>query len=144
MYPVQELYVLLITVYGGIVMGIIYDLYRAIRWNFNRNKIITFIEDLLFWTSITIIGFVILHRTNAYDLRYYNFTGFILGIIIYFNTISKYILKVFTKIIRFILKVVKQIIRILVNLYYAIIYPIHVIFDIIIYMITLKFKRSSE
>lgn len=135
MYPVEELYVLIVTIYGGILMGIIYDFYRGIRSNFKRGKIIRIIEDMLFWSVVTITGFLILHRTNSYDLRYYNITGFILGVIIYFNTVSKYIL-------RFFCRFIKLIITIIVNLYYAIIYPIHLIFDIILYILFNKFKRT--
>lgn len=135
MYPVEELYVLLVTVYGGILMGIIYDFYRGIRSNFNRGRIIRIIEDMLFWSVVTITGFLILHKTNSYDLRYYNVTGFILGVIIYFNTVSKYILRFFCRLIRLILVII-------INLYYSIIYPIHLIFDIILYILVNKFKRT--
>lgn len=127
MYPIEEIYVLLVTVYGGIFIGIIYDFYRGIRSHFNSHRIIRIAEDMLFWSAVTIMGFLILHRTNSYDLRYYNFSGFILGVVIYFNTISKYILRFFYRCIKFI-------IVILSNMYYAIIYPIHLIFDIILYM----------
>ncbi|WP_072888477.1 spore cortex biosynthesis protein YabQ [Tepidibacter formicigenes] len=134
MYPSQEIYILLVTVYGGILMGIIYDFYRGIRCNLNGNKIIRCVEDMLFWSVITLISFLILHQANSYDLRYYNFTGFIIGVIIYFNTVSKYIL-------RFFCSFIKVIINILINLYYIIIYPIHLIFDIILYILVKRVKR---
>ncbi len=134
MYPGEELYILLVTVYGGILIGIIYDFYRGIRSNFYKNKILRCTEDLLFWSVVTLVGFFILHRTNSYDLRYYNFIGFILGIIIYFNTVSKYILRFFCKVIKIILTVLK-------GLYYIIIYPIHLIFDMILYIL-FKSKKN--
>ncbi|WP_099190917.1 spore cortex biosynthesis protein YabQ [Tepidibacter mesophilus] len=134
MYPSEEIYILFVTVYGGILMGIIYDFYRGIRCNINNNKIIRCIEDILFWVIITIISFLILHRANSYDLRYYNFTGFIVGVIIYFNTVSKYILK-------FLCKLIKTIISIITNLYYLIIYPIHFAFDVIMYIGFKQFKK---
>jgi spore cortex biosynthesis protein YabQ len=136
MYQLEELYILLITIYGGIIMGIIYDLYRGIRSHFNKNNLVKMIEDLIFWIIITATCFFLLHKTNAYDLRYYNFTGFIIGIVIYFNTISKYVLRLF-------IKALQYIINTLVNIYFLAIYPIHFIFDIISYITIKRYKKRK-
>ena len=134
MYPIEEIYVLIVTIYGGIAMGIIYDLYRGVRSHFNKNHIIKIIEDISFWIIITVSCFFLLHKANAYDLRYYNFTGFLIGVVIYFNTVSKYVLRLF-------IRMLSLIINTLVNIYFSIIYPIHFIFDIINYITIGRFKK---
>ncbi|KXZ40594.1 spore cortex biosynthesis protein YabQ [Alkalithermobacter thermoalcaliphilus JW-YL-7 = DSM 7308] len=140
MYQNSEIYIFIVTVYTGILIGLIYDMYRAISYSFKVNKVVRVIEVSLFWTITSIVQFFILHKVNGYDLRFYNFLGVIIGLVIYFNTISKYILKLNLKIIKKIISIFKFIFSIFQGIYYAIVYPIHLIFDIIIYKV-LTFRR---
>lgn len=84
-----QLYIFLTSVYGGLIAGIAYDIYRLSRYYFKPKKIITIIEDLLFWVSIALIFFYILNKSNWAELRGYIFIGFFLGGIIYLKILSK-------------------------------------------------------
>ncbi|OPJ55090.1 spore cortex biosynthesis protein YabQ [Alkalithermobacter paradoxus] len=141
MYENSEVYVFIVTVYGGILIGIIYDMYRAISYSFKVPKPIRIIEAILFWTITGIVEFLILQKANGYDLRFYNFIGFIIGVIIYLNTVSKYILKLNCKVAKVITSIFKFIFGVFNSIYYIIIYPIHLIFDIIIYKM-LNFRKD--
>src|SRR5690606_14910652 len=95
-----EFYIFLNSVYAGLVSGIIFDLYRVIRYFFKPKKVVTIIEDLLFWIGIGLIFFYILNKSNWGQLRGYVFIGFFLGGLIYLNILSKVLFPIFLKIFK--------------------------------------------
>ncbi|MGL5641216.1 MAG: spore cortex biosynthesis protein YabQ [Paraclostridium sp.] len=134
----QDLGAFFATVYGGIVIGILFDLYRAFKQNFNVLKIFSLFYDVLFWIVVTGLVFITVNVIESFDLRYYHFIALFIGFIIYYNTVSKLILKILNKLIGFVINTIKQILvyigKISVNLYYVIIYSIHLLFDTIFYI----------
>lgn len=83
----------LIYITTGILIGLIFDLFRSLRKSIKTSNIATYIEDILFWT---IVGFIIINiilKFNYGELRLYIFIGIIIGATIYFLTLSKIIVK---------------------------------------------------
>lgn len=74
---------------GGIITGILFDIYRVIR-GLNSFIILTIIEDLLFCILIAIIVFTFLLYTNYAFLTPYVYVFIIIGALLYFRFISKY------------------------------------------------------
>ncbi|CEN91096.1 spore cortex biosynthesis protein YabQ [Paraclostridium sordellii] len=139
MIPVtQDLGAFFATAYGGIAIGILFDLYRAFKNNFNILKIFSLFYDVIFWLLVTGLVFITINVIESFDLRYYHFIALFIGFLIYYNTVSKLILRVLNKLIKSIIYIVKQILvnigKISVNLYYVIIYSIHFLFDTIFYI----------
>jgi len=134
----EDVVVFLTTIYGGIIIGLIYDFYRATKKNFKVPKLFTIIHDTLFWIVVTMLVFVTINVVESFDLRYYHFVALFIGFILYYNTISKFILTAMNKVVYFITnlfkKTVKYIVSISNNLYYVIIYSLHFLFDIIFYI----------
>ena len=127
-YFIQDMNVFYATIYGGILIGILFDINRSLKENFKVIKKTSFILDVLFWIVITLIVFIL-----------------------YYNTISKFILKFNNIVIGFIKSLIKKIIlnlvTILENLYYIIVYSIHLLFDIIFYIPSIIFtigRKSSR
>ena len=120
-YFIEDLNIFYLTLYGGIVIGLIFDLYRALRKNFKVVRKISIIFDVIFWFLITIVIFTTINLLERFDLRYYHFIALFLGFILYYNTISKYILILFNKIISFITGLFKKTVHYIVvffsNLY---------------------------
>lgn len=147
---IEDINIFYLTLYGGIVVGLLFDFYRAIRINFKIVRKISFLFDIIFWLFITIVVFTTVNILEQFNLRYYHFLALFLGFILYYNTISKYILITFNKIISFITGLFKKtahyIVSFLNNLYYIIIYSIHLVFDIICYIpsILLSTKRKRK
>ena len=147
---IEDINIFYLTLYGGIVIGLLFDLYRALRTNFKIVKKISFVFDVIFWILITAVIFTTINLLERFDLRYYHFVALFLGFILYYNTVSKYILIAFNKIISFITSLFKKtiyyIVSFLNNLYYIIVYSIHLIFDIIFYIpsIFLSSKRKRK
>ena len=72
----------------GIIIGIIFDIFRVIRKSFKTSDLLTFIEDFIFLglTSILVIFSII--KLNGGEVRFYLFLGIFVGILIYSLTIS--------------------------------------------------------
>ena len=140
----QDLGVFFATIYGGIFIGVLFDLYRAVKQNFNVIKIFSIFYDVLFWIIVTLLVFITINVIESFDLRYYHFIALFIGFIIYYNTISKFVLKILNKSIGFVINTIRQILvytcKISVNLYYVIIYSIHLLFDTIFYIPNLIIK----
>ena len=90
----------------GICIGVLFDFFRIQRKVLKTCDFITYIQDILFWiVSGLIIIFVIMKYTNG-EIRIYMVLGIILGILIYFLIISKYIMKIFVCILSFLLNII--------------------------------------
>ena len=141
------------TIYGGITVGILFDIYRSLRHNFKIVRTLSLFFDTLFWLIVTLLTFITINAVENFDLRYYHIVALFIGFFIYYGTISKFILTGLNKVIYFITNSIKKtihyIVSILSNLYYVIIYSLHLLFDIIFYipnmfLATRKFvKRKS-
>lgn len=147
-YFIEDLNVFYATIYGGIIIGFLFDINRSVKNNFKCIRKISFIFDIIFWILATLVTFIIINAVEKFQLRYYHFIALILGFILYYNTISRFILKFNNIIIRFIKLSVKKIIMLIVttieNLYYIVVYTIHFLFDFIFYIpnIILMVKRK--
>lgn len=85
----MQFYIFLTSIYGGLIAGFAYDLYRISRYYFKPKHIATLIEDFLFWIGITLIFFYIIHESNWGEIRGYVFLGFFAGGIMYLKLLSK-------------------------------------------------------
>lgn len=101
----------------GMLIGVIFDLYRTLRYFSNPNKILTYIEDLLFWTIITVIFFVFLVEATDGILRGFIFIGCFIGGLFYLLCLSKFIYTFFIFILKLILEGVSEIINIIIILF---------------------------
>ena len=98
----EQLISFLYFIATGIILSIIFDIFRILRRTFKTSDIITNIEDVLFgiFTGITIL-FSIFFFNNG-QLRFYIFIGIAIGIVFYMLFISKYFIKINMTIINFI------------------------------------------
>lgn len=99
---IVDLYMFFTASYGGLIAGLIYDLYRTIRYFLKPGKFISYILDLLFWIIIILFFFFILIKINWGEIRGFIVIGFFLGIIIYMKVFSKFILPICIKIVQYI------------------------------------------
>lgn len=72
----------------GIIIGIIFDIFRTIRKNFKSSDFVTLIEDIIFLSITTLLIILSIIRINGGEVRFYIFLGIFLGILIYSLTIS--------------------------------------------------------
>lgn len=108
-----DLHFFLVTIYGGLIAGFIYDIYRTLRHILKPTKFSTYFQDILFWTIITFLFFYILIKINWGELRGYIVLGFFLGIIIYIRIFSNIIFQILIKVGKIIFECMKEIMSII-------------------------------
>lgn len=118
---------------AGILTGLLFDIYRILRGFGNPNKILTFIEDTLFWIFTAIVVFVFLLYTNYAYIGMYVYMWIIIGIYIYLKAISRG----FLKLQYFILDGITRFIRIIFKI---LTFP----FEFIIYFLRQKTKENKK
>lgn len=79
------------TMLVGLIMGIIFDFFRALRRKGNTKNIMVYIQDILFWIIIAIIIIVSSFIINDGELRGYMLLGYLLGTTFYVLLFSKYV-----------------------------------------------------
>lgn len=114
-------YLFLIFILVGIIIGILFDIFRILRRTFKTSDFVTYIQDILFWLLSGIILIYSIFIFNNGELRAYIFLSIFIGIITYMLTISKYFIKLNVTILTGIKKVFNFIFKI-------ILYPFKVIF----------------
>lgn len=151
-YFIEDLNIFYATIYGGILIGIIFDINRSLKNNFKFINKISPLFDILFWITITFIVFLVINTVEKFQLRYYHFVALLVGFILYYNTLSKFVLKFNSLVIKFLKKLVKSIILntilIVDSLYYIFVYSIHLLFDIMFYIpnkfFSIKPKKKNK
>lgn len=134
----QDLSSFYATIYGGLIIGLLFDINRALKSNFKILKYFSIVFNIIFWILATIIIFITINAIESFDLRYYHFAALLIGFLIYYNTVSKFILKFINTIIGFIISLIKNTIIYLCSisesLYYMVIYIIHFLLDTIFFI----------
>ena len=103
----NQAFLFLVFTLTGVIIGVLFDLFRILRRTIKTSNIITYIEDVLFWI---LTGLLILYNIwyfNNGEIRIFMFLGIIMGVLIYMSTISSILVKIFTKLLQTIIKVLE-------------------------------------
>ena len=90
----NQAYLFVIFTLVGVIIGILFDIFRILRKTFKTKDIITYIEDIVFWI---IAGIIIIYTMYVFcdgELRFFMIIGIVLGTVLYMMTISKYVIKI--------------------------------------------------
>lgn len=120
-YSLNQAYIFLIFVLNGLLIGILFDIFRILRKSFKTSDLITYIQDIIFWILTGFIVLFSIYKFNSGEIRVFIFIGLLLGVILYLLTISKYFIKINVKIITFISSIFENVF----------IYPIKIVFKMI-------------
>lgn len=93
----------------GIIISILFDIFRILRKNIKTNYLFTSIEDCIY---IFIVGFLFLRSLIVFcngNIRFYIFFAFFIGIITYILTIKNFCDIIISAIIKTIILVIKLI-----------------------------------
>ena len=90
----------------GMILGIIFDIFRILRKSFKTSDIVTNIEDIIFGLITGGILLTSIFLFNNGELRLYLFLGIAFGIFLYMLLISKYFININVTIINFIKKII--------------------------------------
>lgn len=89
----EQLISLIMSLFTGIAVGLLFDLYRVITSYIRPSKAFLYFTDLLFWIVTAIEAFAILLNADFAAVRLYTFAGMGIGMFIYFKLFSEYIIK---------------------------------------------------
>lgn len=84
----DQVIILLASVYGGLILGLIFDLYRFVRGIFRFGKTFTVIGDMLFLTVGLILTLMVVYKSSSGLVRVYQLLGFGLGMALYIRFMS--------------------------------------------------------
>lgn len=76
----------------GLVSAFLYDLFRLKRRLVKTAAIMIHIEDVLYWIAASIILFLSSYVLSSGETRFYFFAGVLLGALLYFILLSKWVL----------------------------------------------------
>lgn len=72
-------YVFLYSLYGGIIIGVLYDIYRVIRRIKKSERLITSLWDILFLFSVFAVVIWVIFSSSYGEIRGYVLIGFLVG-----------------------------------------------------------------
>lgn len=95
----EQLKTLLAFFIDGILIGSLFDIFRAIRRSYKTSNLLTYVEDVLFWILAGLLTLYVIDVFTDGQIRLYMILVLICGYLIYMATISKFILKINTKLL---------------------------------------------
>lgn len=111
----------LIFTIEGVIIGLIFDIFRILRKSFKTGDVITYIQDILFWIITGVLILYSIFIFNYGEIRLFMFVGILLGTMIYMLSISRYVIKISVTVIEFLKKIILFIFKI-VNFPFKFIY----------------------
>lgn len=103
----------LIFVINGLLIGLLFDVFRILRKSFKTSDLITILQDMLFWIITGIIILYSIFVFNNGEIRFFMFIGIFLGTGLYILVLSRYVIKVSVTIITILKKIISFILKII-------------------------------
>ena len=105
-----QINILFYSLLAGLLIGILFDLYKMLR-GYKVHKMIMFFEDILFWILSAIIVFTFLLFMNYAFLGPYVYLFIGISILVYYKFISEYFIFVGKYIITILVTMIRVIIK---------------------------------
>lgn len=93
--PAGQAVVFLYSALGGVVGGLLFDIFRALRYRHKVSRAKCAAQDLIFWFAAALLAFFLLYKINNGEPRAFIFLGLGLGAAIYSLTVGSAVLKLF-------------------------------------------------
>ena len=120
----NQAYLFYIFLLTGILVGILFDIFRILRKSFKHSDFITLLQDIVFVIIMSVLIIYTVFKFNNGEIRSYVIIGLAAGIIIYFTIFSKIFIKVNVTIINFL----KVALKFILNIF---LFPFKLIFNLI-------------
>ena len=98
----------LASILFGVCLQAIYDIIRGIRRVFYHKSVFLFIEDIGFGIFTAVMAFIFLCTYNDGELRGFFFLGIVIGMILYYQLCSKFLLRAVIHITEKLKKIIRQ------------------------------------
>lgn len=99
----------------GIVLSIVYDVFRILRRVRTHGWFAIAVEDFIYWIGSAIYISFVLMKDNNGIIRWFFVLGILIGMVVYNITISQYLVGILSKTINKILNIVENILKVLLK-----------------------------
>ena len=117
----SQLLSLSLFIITGIVIGILFDIFRVLRKCFKTADFITYLQDIVFWFLAGMITLFSIFKFNQGEIRIYVFLGIFIGILLYAITLSKIVVKFLASILQTMKKLILIPLQFIYNIFQKII-----------------------
>ncbi|SET24339.1 spore cortex biosynthesis protein YabQ [Anaerobranca gottschalkii] len=138
-----QTYVLGVMLIWGVILGIIFDIYRFLVPTHKVKGIVQYLLDFIFWILVIITTFVVFIFANYGEVRLYLIMGMALGFILYIKTLSTLVIKVLKFLRTAFIRIYKFIYKLLLILLSPIIWITSKLFSFI-YLLKKFFIKSKK
>lgn len=83
----------------GFLLGVLYDILRALRLSVTKSKIAVVIFDILYFVLFGLITFIFILALNKGEIRFYIIIGELIGAIFYYISLGIAVIKITDKLI---------------------------------------------
>ena len=118
----EQIQIFFIFIVIGIIISLIFDIFRILRKVYKFSNMLIYMQDILFWLLTGIIILQSIFEFNSGDIRIFLFLGIFIGVFIYTSLFSRYFIKLGTlffniinNIIRFIYNPICKIISFMIK-----------------------------
>ena len=109
----SQIGIFLIYLIAGVLICLLYDIFRALRKTVKTPDLVTYIEDTIFLILVAIFLIYLIFVLNSGEIRFFMFIAICLGGIVYYFTLSKYFMNISVHILTFVKIIVKKLLSIL-------------------------------
>jgi len=143
-YLAEQTTIFLQAILLGFVYGILYDAFRITRIAVPTARWVIFVQDVLFFFICAVSTFFFLMRTMDGQVRFFVLLGAVLGMIIYFYSLSILIMGVSAAIIRVVKTVLSWVYRWILLPIWRIIYSFVVLIMRPIRFLGARFEKTVQ
>lgn len=133
----HDIFMLVFMSIWGAAASMCYDILRALRRAVKHSMAAIWITDFLYWCMAAVMTAYWILVFNDGKLRVWIFCALIIGVILYFFTVSRWILALFSAIFENILKIFRFIFKILLT-------PVQFLYKILIEKKSGRIARQNE
>lgn len=111
----EQFFVFTLSLGCGVIIGVLFDVFRAFRQKFSFSNISVAVQDVLFWIFASLITFLITRLANGGELRWYIFFAAFSGALLYNATISHAVIHILIFIMNFTGRAAQFLLKILLS-----------------------------
>ena len=96
-YQSEQFLIFLASLGVGFLLGVLYDILRALRMSFTRGKIPVILFDLLYFFAVAFLSYIFILAANKGEVRSYIIIGELIGAIFYYFSLGVALMKLTDK-----------------------------------------------
>lgn len=122
---VIELNFFLTSILWGVILLIMYDVFRILRRIIKHNSFFVFLEDIIYWVVSSILIFRMMYRQNNGIIRGFAILAILVGMLMYHGSVSDLIVNTISGAINGVLHII---IKCITTVFHIIVMPFQLIY----------------